>query len=144
MSTGELAQFVSGIRDHYETFSSFHTLVVFKEPLKQIVNIDNQEYYGYGYQGSEDNYVLVPQSGVFRCMTYDVNSWKDENFDPIPVSLSKGDLIFKVEETAKNYIDNGKTNLIVLDNLHYVLEGGPLPKSYGTQNYFYYSIVRTT
>ena len=143
ISSTELTQFISGVRDHYESFASLHTLVIVKEPLKQIVNINNNEYYGYGYQGATENYVLVPQSGVFNCMTYDVNSWEDDTFDPIPVSLAKGDMIIKVEETTKDYIDNGKNVIAVLDSMNYTIVGGPLPKNYGTQFYYYYSLQRT-
>ena len=144
ISSTELASFVSGIRDHFETFASMHTLIIIKEPLKQIVNIENNEYYGYGQPSAPENYILTPQSGVFNCMTYDQNTWEDENFDPVPISLAKGDAYIKVEELAKNYIDNQKTELVVLDNLEYNIVGGPLPKNYGTQNYYYYSLNRTT
>ena len=144
ISSTELADLVSGIRNHYETFASQHSLIVIKEPLQQIVDVNNNEYYGYGYQGAEQNYVLVPQSGIFNCMTYDVNSWKDEYFNPVPVALSKGDIIIKVESETKNYIDDGKTNLAILDGESFNVIGGPLPKNYGNQWYYYYSLLRTT
>lgn len=145
ISATESAFFVSAIRDHFETFSSNHLIVIVKEPLKQIIDAGNQEYNGYGgYQSAPENYTLIPVSGIFNVMTYDNDNWKDEGFDPIPVGLSKGDMVFKIQESGKNYISNGKTELIILDNETYNIVGGPLPKSYLTENYWYYSLERTT
>lgn len=144
ISSTELATFVSGQRDFFETFSSTHLLTIIKDPVKQIININDNSYNNYGPESNTSNYTLIPQSGQWRCMTYDENSWTDEDFSPIPNIILRGDLIIKVESDAKNYIDNGKTNFLIVDNENYVLEGGPLPKSYGNQDYFYYSLKKTT
>jgi len=144
ISNSDANSFVSGIRDLFETFSSTHLLTIVKEPLKTIVNVNDQEYNGYGYQSSPTNYTLTPQSGQWRCMTYEPESWQDETFDPIPNFLLKGDVIFKVETEAKDYIENGKNVLIILDDETYIIVGGPLHKNYLNQNYYYYSLERTT
>ncbi len=143
ISIAERDSFVSGIIDHYDTFSSLHTLTIVKEPLKTLVNIDNQEYNGYG-QTNPVNYTLTPVSGDFTCMTYDKQSWEDDVFDPVPVQLSKGDMIIKVTNIEKDYFENGKNELIILDNETYNVVGGPVPTNYATQKYWYYSLQRTT
>lgn len=144
ISDAERDSFVSSIQNHFDTFSRYHELVVVKEPIKQILNITNESYNNYGYQSAPENYTLIPQSGIFNVMTYDSDSWKDQEFDPIPVSLSRGDVVFKITETGKNYISNGKTELVILDGEAYNIVGGPLPKNYLNQWYFYYSLERTT
>ncbi len=144
ISSTERVSFVSGIRDHFETFASTHTLTVVKEPQQTVVDINTNEYNAYGYQNSPSNYNFVQESGVWNCMTYSPESWDDNDFDPIPNTLTKGDLIIKVETPASNYIDNGKNNRVIVDSQTYNIVGGPLMKSYITQAYFYYSLERTT
>lgn len=144
ISSTEMTSFVSGVRDHFESFSQFHLVTIIKEPLKQIISVNNQEYNGYGYQAAPENYTLIPQSGQWHCMTYEPESFKDDEIVSIPNILLRGDLIIKVESEASNYITNGKTNFLIVDNDNYTLEGGPLHKSYCTQNYYYYSLKKTT
>lgn len=144
ISSAELAGFVAEIQNHFDSFSQFHLLTIIKEPIKQIINVADQEYNGYGPGANPENYILIPQSGQYNCMTYEPDSWKDESFDQVPVWLSKGDIVFKVKSDANDYILNGKNNLVILDNQTYNIVGGPLHKSYGTQNYYYYSLERTT
>ena len=144
ISSTELAGFVSGIQDHFDTFSSLHTLVIVKPPLRQIVDINNNEYNGYGYQASVENYILVPRSGVYNCMTYTPDSWQDEGFQPIPNILLKGDMVIKIEPDANSYMGNGKTDFLIVDGENYTIEGGGMPTNYGREKYYYYSLKRTT
>lgn len=143
LSTSEIGEFVSDIQDHFDTFSQFHTVVVIKPPLKQIIDINDQQFNGFGLQNNEDNFINIPQSGVWNCMTYTPNQWEDDYFGPSPNILVKGDLVIKVEEEANNYINNGKTDFLIVDNENYTIEGGGMPVTYGTQQYFYYTLKRT-
>lgn len=144
ISSTELASFVSGVRDHFQTFAQFHLLTVIKEPIKTIIDNNDSEYNGYGASANPANFTLTPQSGQYRCMTHFPDNWKDDEFVPIPDIILRGDLVIKVEQDASDYIMKGKTNFFIVDNENYTFEGGPLPKSYGTQNYYYYSLKRTT
>lgn len=145
LTTTELSSFENAIQDHFDTFSSLHSMVVIKEPLKQIVNENTNPYAGYDSSSSLNNFIFIPISGVFPCMVF--SSSKDISnalMTQIPMEFQKADKIVKVKEDAKNYLENGQVEQIILDNNEvFTLQSKGFAKNYGNVNYYYFAIKKT-
>lgn len=145
LSTSELQNFTGAAIELFDQASSFHSLTIFKEPVKTIANINNNEYNGYGYQASPDNYSFTQNSGTYNVVVVSVkNSFDNVNFDPIPIEILKGQKLIKVKNDCKEFIENGKNVLFLLDGLTYNNISNPMPRCYGGLTYNYYSLERTT
>lgn len=146
LSSVELADFVSGIRDHFETFASLHQVVVVKEPKRIIVDNLTNVYPGYETNSNLDSFTLVPVSGVFNAMVFSSNKgFENTDIKTIPVEIQNADKIIKVDETAKNFIEQGQTERIVVDNNEIFTQGSQgFAKNYGTITYYYFALNKTS
>lgn len=145
LSNIELQNFTGAAIDLFNTASQFHSLTIFKEPTKTIIDVNANEYNGYGgYNTNPDNYTLVQSSGTYNVVVVSVkNSFENTSFDPIPIEILKGQKLIKVKNDCKEFIENGKNELFVLDGLAYNSISNPMPRSYGGLVYHYYTLERT-
>lgn len=92
LSTSEFTAFTGGAIALFDTASQWHTLTIIKEPIKTIINVNANEYNGYGgYNSTPENYTLIQNSGVYNVVVVSVkNSFDNEGFDPIPIEILKG------------------------------------------------------
>lgn len=145
IDSSDLQSFISGQRDFFETLSALHTMVVVKEPQRIAINNNANTYYGYDETSNVDNYTLSPVSGVFNCMIFTPN--KDSNsktLEQIPVGVVVGDKIIKVEQEAKDFIERGQTERIIIDNNEtFTQQSQGFAKTYGTQTYYYFGLKKT-
>ena len=146
LSLSQLQGFTGAAIDLFNTASQFHTLTIFKDPVRTIIDINTNEYNGYGGENANPiNYSYTQNSGTYNVVVVSADkTFDDVPFNPIGIDFTKGAKIIKVGDNCKNYIENGKNVLFVLDNLEYVTISNPMPKNYGGLVYYYYSLERTT
>ena len=144
LNTTTLQGFTGAAVDLFDTASQFHFLTVIKEPQKVIIDVNNNEYNGYGPVDT-DNYTLIPNSGVYNVVVVSIDkSFDNTPFTAVPVQLAGGDKLVKVREDCKNYIENGKNILFILDGQEFNETSTAMPRNYGGLVYWYYNLSRTT
>src|SRR6267378_2336410 len=85
-------------------------IVVIKEPKRVVTNITSGVYAGYGDGSDMNNITLVPISGIYSAKINYINQ-QDQGYIPqlkTIVEEGKGKVTVKVQENAKNFIENGK------------------------------------
>lgn len=145
LSTSELQSFTGAAIELFDQASAFHSLTIVKDPIKTIVNVNANEYNGYGYQAAPDNYSFTQNSGTYNVVVVSVkNSFDDVGFEPIPINLIRGNKLIKVSEACKNYISDGKNELFILDGQTFNSISTEMPRNYGGLIYWYFNLERTT
>jgi len=144
LSINDLNSFTEAAIALFNEESARHTLAVHKEPTKTIVSANADEYNGYGYSAPE-NYTFVQNSGIYNVVVVSPkDSFGTSQFEPIGISIIKGNKLIKVKEDCKNYISNGKNILFVLDGQDFNTISTEMPRNYGGLVYWYYMLERTT
>ena len=110
-----IAEFTTALGDHFDTFKE--NITVFKEPKKIISNLSQSIYAGYGAQKEIVTYQTVKQT--FEALVNFRDRQAQDYLDEIKIQDIRGDVRIKVEETAKDYIKNGKTQSIVVQEKNY-------------------------
>ena len=63
----------------------------------------------------------------------------------VPVGISAGDRILKVEQPAKDFLDIGQTERLVIDDIEtYIVKSAGFVKTYGNLTYWYYLLGKTS
>lgn len=146
ISQSELASFVSGQLDHFDTFSANHSLIIYKRPQETITTIEtNNNYFGYGSSPDSSNITYTTISGVFPCVVINMNKDnKDVPIEMVPVFLENGEKIIKVKEDAQSFLENGIVNeRFILDGETFVKISSSVLRNYGTQRYYYLKLNQT-
>lgn len=142
--TGNLAYYFTGaLRDHFDTFSNWRSVIVNKEPIK-LINTTENSLMGYN-NSSVENYTLIPVSGVFPCVI--VNALKDNERDLINTQVktrgAANESKIKVKEDCKNFILSGKTLNIIVDENVYNITSNFEVQNYLGLKYYYFNLQNT-
>lgn len=131
---------------HFDYFSQFHQIIVIKSPQEIVTVIkDNNVYAGYDGSSDNTNVTYIPLSGIFVGTVVDPKIYTDNDLEQVPVILMKGDKVIKVRKDAKDYIENGKTIEIILDQESFRLNSlKGMTKNYLGLLYYYFSLSKTT
>ena len=143
--TGTYAAYFTGaLRDHFDTFSNWRTIIVNKEPTKTVINQENS-LFGYGEQSVNDNYTLTPVSGSFPCIV--INTLKANEADIFNKSTktreTSNELKVKVKWDAKEFIVNGKTVNVIVDENIYNISSNFEVQNYLGLKYYYFNLQNT-
>ena len=113
VSQSEVDVFTGDFQNLFDTFK--RPIIVWKEPKKTFTTIENNVYVGYGAESVKTNVSYTPQSGVFQAMIRYTDKQKAEYLEPLQIMELAGDCRIKVEQPARDYIKQGKTEKIVID-----------------------------
>ena len=146
LSQSEITSFTGEAIALFNTQKVFNTIVVVKEPQKIISDISADVLPGYGNTSNLDNVTYVPVSGVFNGIL--INPTKDyinKLFQSVPIFLTEGDKILKVDKEARDYINNGKTERIIVNNDEiFNVKSDSMTRNFGGLNYYYYHLQKTS
>lgn len=139
LTTGDSALFETAMNDHFDTFQ--RVVTVHKEPKRTFSNTNADVYVGYGIPSHERNVTLTPVSSQFSGVMQYMNRETDLPLPDLNTSVPENKVRIKVKSAARDYIENGKTELIEVDNKKY-----NLISSDGQQNFlglrFYLYILK--
>lgn len=137
----DITCFTGSLHDHFLTFSQL--IVVNKEAKKTISNISTRSLAGYPAKRQEASYTLTPQSGQFYAhITYNKNqNLVDEN--NLQLRTSEGDIWMKTSGEAKDYILDGKTENILVDNKLYNVTSSPEVRKFLGLDFFVFKLTET-
>jgi len=127
--------------DIFDTFK--RDIVVHKEPKKVISQINTSSLFGYGDPASSVNYTYQPVSGVFQAtIRYNLDQ-ETERLGDIPSQVSVGGVFIKVQETARDFINKGKTEKVTFDNKSFKVISEDANKSFLNSKFFVYKLEAT-
>lgn len=146
--TGDiLTVFTGAFANHFDTFARNRRFItIFKEPQKTFVGPEsNYSFAGYDSSVNLSNYILTPVSGVYSAhILYD---YKDESLDSlnpeINVKYPNNVLRVKVERDAKDYLLNGKTESVLIDNQLYNEFSQYKVQNFFGLEYYYFEFKQT-
>ena len=142
LSASEKANLTGILGDVYDTFK--REIVVYKEPTKKVATIDDSFIFGYEDVSNVVNYEFIPQSGKFNAtIKYDPNQDLADNQDINGGSISDGMVRIKVKEDCKEYIENGRTEKIVFDDVSFNVASDFSVKNFLGSVFYVYYLERT-
>ena len=143
LSSDEISCFTGQLYEHFLTFTFNQNVVVNKEPLVTYTSPGNV-YPGYENNDITDNATYTPVSGVYPAITYYQNDFKQDKFNEPNIYLADGEIAIEVLSNTKNYIQNGKTENIVVDGFVFDLVSEPWCQNYFGLEFWYYKLKRKT
>ena len=127
--------------DIFDTFK--REIVIHKEPKKVISQVNTSSLFGYGDPASSVNYTYEPVSGIYSAtIRYDMNQ-ETERLADIPQNVSVGNVYIKVQESAKDYINKGKTEKVTFDNKSFKIISEDANKSFLDSKFYVYRLEAT-
>jgi hypothetical protein len=137
----DTSSFTGILADHFDTFK--RDITIYKEPLK-IVNVStNNVMAGYGESSDSENISFVPVSGVFSALV-NYQGHQDLPYIAEVSSLaSKGVVKIKVEKDARDYIQDGKTERVVVDDSSFNIVSDDKLQNFLGIHYYVYFLEKT-
>lgn len=116
-------QVLTGIfNDIFDTFQ--RTIVIYKESTKIPVNPQPQGLFGFGDSQAQDNYTYSEVTGVFPAVVRYQSIEQPMNLNPEIVSyIPGGEVTIKVRKDCRDFINNGKTEKLLIDERIFMLDG---------------------
>lgn len=136
LDSNTLEAFTGIFGDHFDTFSSFRSpIIVNKEPIKTYSVVDQPNF---GYGPVENTITYTPVSGSFAAIIIYPKSQDKKFFGETRSYIPQGDVAIKVKPEAKNFIESGKTENIVVNGVTYNnISDFRIQDYYGLQFYYY-------
>jgi len=120
VSQDEINVFTGDFRNLFDTFK--RTITIHKAAKKILKNINTDFLYGYGNPAEQANYEYVHVYKDFDCMvSYKDHQDSDELSEVSEIRYFAGDVRIKMDEDAKDYIKDGKTEKVVIDGKDFQL-----------------------
>lgn len=143
--TGSVKNTFTGIfANHFDTFSANTTITIFKEPIKEVIYTNNDNVYaGYGTNQLTESYNYIPVSGIFPAIEV-VSKMENDLFSTqTKIRNPEKETLVKVKPDAKEYMDNGRTDKIVLNGKTYNDISLERVQNFFGLKYYYYNLKRT-
>ena len=140
LQTTEITSLVSILGDVFDTFK--RQITINKSPKKVISQINQSQLFGYGEAANPVNYTYTPQSGIYYAKVSYLEYKGDEYIQDFQSKVDSNLVRIKVQSDAKEYIENGTTENIEIDNKTFNLLGDYIVKNFlgsnGYTTYIYY------
>ena len=141
LTSTEIASVTGAIGDSFDTFKK--EIVVFKEPIKTVADLNMSFLYGYDTEYKRSNYTYTPVSGVYNALVIsNANPSTDAFLDDAKIEIPDNEIKIKVEKTARDFIKNGmKNERIVIDDKDYYVNGSDKKASILTKDYYVFKLT---
>jgi len=115
LSDSDKTSLTGALNDHFDTFK--RNVIVFKEP-KRVINSGPFDGVLAGYEDSsiENKITYIPVSGVYPAIITYEDDQDSEFLTELTSRVAKGEVKIKVKEDCRDFILNGKTESIQVDN----------------------------
>jgi hypothetical protein len=142
LSSLEISGITGIFEDIFDTFK--RNIVIHKEPVKTISQINTENLFGYGDASNTVNYTYAPQSGTYFAKISYVEKTSDDPYVRELTSRIDNDLVrIKVKEDARDYISKGKTEKITFDDKTFQIAGNEIVKNFLGSEFFIYYLKET-
>lgn len=135
LNQSQLTELQNTFSNHFDTFASGNNnyALIIKEPIKIVNNPSEQVLAGYGAENMDITSVTYqPVTGIFPAIVIYPNQIQTNQFGQLKFELDENQIMIKVQQSARDFIRNGKTERIVIDGNTY----GETEYSDRLQNFF--------
>ncbi len=140
ISSTDIAEFTGAYGEFFDFFK--REVVVYKTPQKTVSDISLNFLYGYGTDSNGDNYSYTPNSGIFSGIVV-YNAAPNQMLMDSDTQDVENKIKLKVEETAKNYINEGQTESVLIDGRNFFIKGDDITEKFLTKTYYTYTLEET-
>jgi hypothetical protein len=147
LSSSEIEFFTGQANNLFETLSTGRNsyIEVYREPTQVINNNSSLNLYGYptdSLNTSDITYSI--NSGRFPVVALYSNSISSKDFIELKFSLEENQIMAKVREDAKNYIQGGKVEYLVIDGQKFnIVSNVPRVQNYFNLKFYYFKLQAT-
>ena len=141
LTSTEIASLTGAIGDSFDTFKK--EIVVFKQPIRTIADLNVSFLYGYDTEYKKSNYTYTPVSGVYNALVISNASPSTDAFiDEAKIEVPDNEIKIKVEKEARDFIKNGmKNERVVIDDRDYYINGSDKKVSMLTKDYYVFKLT---
>jgi len=142
ISDSEKANLVKIFTDVFDTFKQ--EVVVHKEPIKVVNQINLTQIFGYDEFTNETNYDYETKSKtIYGVVRYATNHGFSD-IDNGAINYVEGDASLKVDTEGRDYINNGKTQKIVIDGKSFNVDGQEIVQRFLDSEFYVFNLKFTT
>jgi hypothetical protein len=141
LTSTEIASVTGAIGDNFDTFK--REIVVYKEPIRTISDLNVSFLYGYDTEYKESNYTYTAVSGVYSGLVISNSAVAtNDMIDGAKIEIPDNEIKIKVEKEARDFIRNGmKTERVVIDDKDYYVNGSDKKVSLLTKDYYVFKLT---
>lgn len=147
LSSSQLTNLTGTFSRLYETMSTGigNYVDVYREPLKIINNVNSLNIFGYSEDSLNSSDITYSvQSGRFPCIPLYSTNTNSKQFTELKFTLDKNEIAVKVEDSARQYIQQEKVEYLVVNNVKYNLTSStPYIQNYFGKLYYYFKLEVT-
>jgi hypothetical protein len=149
LSQATINSLTGTFRSHFEQFSSGigNYITVYKESLQSINNPDSINIYGYNSDTNSSNTDITyieQKRDIPAMIMYPANA-SSVGFPQLRTDIDTNSLTIKVDQDGADYINNGKTERIIVNGIIYNLKSAtPNVQNFFSLRFYYYSLGVTT
>ena len=137
----DISGFTGALADHFDTFK--REIIVYKEP-QRVVNSGPFDSVLAGYEDSSStNVSYVPVSGVYSGLVVYEDEQDTRYVNMLNSNVNKGVIKIKVEKDARDFIKNGKTERIEVDEKSFNTISDDKIQNYIGLNYYIFYLEAT-
>jgi hypothetical protein len=137
LSNTDKTSFQNSVLDLFDTFS--RAITIHKEPQKKITQVDANLLPGYNNTSKPENVEYIHRSASYNAIIEYNKKQNTETEAHAGTIVSRGSVSIKVQQDARDYINNGKTEKIIIDDKSFNLASRDAVKDYfGMKMYIYF------
>jgi len=142
LSAGDINSFRNDVDTHFDTFKRIIT--VHKEPIKNIVQTTTNQMLGYQEDSNIVDYTYTPRSETFYAIIkYNIRGENLPIDSELKLRFPNQFVEMKVQEDARNYINQDRTEKITFDEKAFNLVSKDIVKNYLGLSYYVYYLRET-
>lgn len=137
LSNIDKESFQKSVMDLFDTFS--RNIEIHKEPIKKITQVNVNLLPGYGETSKPTNIEYIPRYQTFKAII-DYKDKQTVSFEKdAGITVPRGGISIKVQSEVRDYINNGRTEKIIIDQKTFKLASNESVKDYfGLKMFIYF------
>jgi len=140
ISSTEITSYTGIVADYFDTFK--RDIVIYKQPIANVTTTSDV-LAGYGNTSAESIVEYTVVSGVYPAKIRHGRDQKNTVTNDTKTRLPAGTVRILVEEDCYNFIKQGKTENIVVDNVTFNQIDDEAPKNFLGRKYYAFILNRT-
>ncbi len=142
ISASEKANLVKIFTDIFDTFK--REIVIHKEPIKVVNQINLTQIFGYDEFSNETNYSYETNNKTIHAVVRYSNNHGFSDLDKNTINLIAGDVSIKVDQAGRDYINAGKNEKIVIDGKTFNVDGQEIIQRFLDSEFYIFNLKLTS
>ena len=142
ISDSERANLVSIFTDIFDTFK--RNIIVHKEPIKVIDQINLTAIFGYDEYSNETNYTHETNNKTIEAVVRYASNHRFSDIDNNAINYITGDASIKVKQDGRDYINTGNTEKIVIDGKSFNVDGQEIIQRFLDSEFYIFNLKLTS